>query len=169
MLQSGLDRIRADLDIPSAFPPELLAAAERAARRAVGAEHVDRTDRRFVTLDPASSVDLDQAFDVELAGDDVVLHRYVIEAVLAVARGRAVPSEVDEAFGRLPAAMARAEQVLNRAERLALDLAEASSLVGREGGDLRRGRRRRGGVGRRGAGSRSGGADASGGPASGPR
>ena len=52
------------------------------------------------------------------------------------ARGRqraAGPRRVAAAFERLPAAMARAEQRANRAEREALDLAEAVVLSGREG------------------------------------
>lgn len=73
-MAAGLDRIRAEAKIPGSFPPAVLAAAEEAARRVPGAEHRDRTGERFVTLDPASSIDLDQAFAIELAGDDVVLH-----------------------------------------------------------------------------------------------
>ena len=59
--------------------------------------------------------------------------RYVIEAALAVVNDRAVPDEVSAAFDTLPAAMARADQRANRAERQALDLAEAVCLAGREG------------------------------------
>jgi exoribonuclease R len=59
--------------------------------------------------------------------------RYVIEAALAVVNGREVPDEIEAAFGELPGVMARAEQRANRAERLALDLAEAVALSGREG------------------------------------
>ena len=59
--------------------------------------------------------------------------RYVIEAALAVAGGRAVPDEVTAAFGELPRAMARGDQRANRAERQALDLAEAAVLQGCEG------------------------------------
>ncbi|MDW3214405.1 MAG: RNB domain-containing ribonuclease [Ilumatobacteraceae bacterium] len=70
----GLDRIRAELEIPTEFPADVLAAAEAAAAKPLGAAHADRTDRRFLTLDPASSIDLDQAFDIEVAGDDIILH-----------------------------------------------------------------------------------------------
>jgi exoribonuclease R len=59
--------------------------------------------------------------------------RYVIETVLAAANDRPVPPEIDEALGRLPAAMAQGEQRANRAEREALELAEAVVLSGREG------------------------------------
>jgi exoribonuclease R len=59
--------------------------------------------------------------------------RYVVEAALAIADGRPVPDDVLAAFDALPAAMARAEQRANRAERAALDLVEAVVLTGREG------------------------------------
>jgi len=73
-MAAGLDQIRAETAIPSSFPDEVLAAARAAADKPFGIEHVDRTDRRFVTLDPASSVDLDQAFAIEVAGDEIILH-----------------------------------------------------------------------------------------------
>ncbi|HZB42037.1 MAG TPA: RNB domain-containing ribonuclease, partial [Ilumatobacter sp.] len=63
--------------------------------------------------------------------------RYVIEAALAVANGRPVPDEIAGALDSLPKAMARGEQRANRAERQALDLAEAVVLAGREGHMLR--------------------------------
>ena len=59
--------------------------------------------------------------------------RYVIEAALAVANGKPVPDDVDAAYSELPAAMAQGEQRANRAEREALDLAEAVVMTGREG------------------------------------
>ena len=93
----GLDRIRAELDIPTEFPPDVIAAAEAAAAKPIGADHVDRTDRRFLTLDPASSVDLDQAFDIEVAGDDIVLHYAIADVGWFVRPGD--PLDV-EAFER---------------------------------------------------------------------
>lgn len=59
--------------------------------------------------------------------------RYVVEAALAVASGASPTDEVEEAFSRLPAAMADGERLANRAERMALDLVEALVLHGREG------------------------------------
>lgn len=73
-MTEGLDRIRADAGVVVEFPEHVLAAADAAAAKQPGGEHRDRTGERFMTLDPASSVDLDQAFAIELAGDDVVLH-----------------------------------------------------------------------------------------------
>jgi VacB/RNase II family 3'-5' exoribonuclease len=80
VLAAGLAAIRTQFGVPAEFAPDVLAAAEEAIHRTPGAEHVDRTDLPFVTLDPASSTDLDQAFCLESAGDDVVL-RYAIADV----------------------------------------------------------------------------------------
>jgi len=81
---AGLARIREQFDVPGEFPADATAAAETAAARQPGADgdarHVDRTATAFVTLDPASARDLDQAFAIERAGDDVVL-RYAIADV----------------------------------------------------------------------------------------
>jgi len=78
-LTQGLAAIRTQYRLPAAFPSEVLAAATEAAKR-VPSQHVDRTDRPFVTLDPASSTDLDQAFAVERAGSDLLL-QYAIADV----------------------------------------------------------------------------------------
>lgn len=72
-LSLGLAQLRARFQVPEGFPPEVLAAAELAAQRAPS-EHVDRTERPFVTLDPAASTDLDQAFAIERSGGDLLLH-----------------------------------------------------------------------------------------------
>jgi len=52
--------VRADLNIPEDFPPEVLEAA-RAAARSPEEPDTDLTDIPFVTVDPPGSVDLDQA------------------------------------------------------------------------------------------------------------
>lgn len=72
----GLAAIRTQFQLPAAFPPQVEGAAENAARRGLG-NHLDRTGIPFVTLDPASSMDLDQAFAIEQSGGDLVL-RYAI-------------------------------------------------------------------------------------------
>src|SRR4051794_28960961 len=79
----GFDQIRAENDVPTSFPPAVLAEAEESALRPVTAGRVDRTDLPFVTLDPATSTDLDQAFTIEGvtgATGDLVL-RYAIADV----------------------------------------------------------------------------------------
>jgi len=79
LLSGGLAAIRAQFGVPAGFAPQVLAAAEAAARR-VPDGHADRTGVPFVTLDPASSTDLDQAFAIEVAGADLIL-RYAIADV----------------------------------------------------------------------------------------
>ena len=69
-LREGIDALLADHDgdVPLEFPADVLAAAEEAAGRdaaAGGADRRDLTDVPFVTLDPASSTDLDQAMHLE--------------------------------------------------------------------------------------------------------
>lgn len=78
-LERGLQSIRREFQVPPSFPQAVLAAAEAAARRAPTG-HVDRTDWPFVTLDPASSTDLDQAFAILRRGNDLLL-RYAIADV----------------------------------------------------------------------------------------
>ena len=79
-IDEGIARLRAELSIPDAFPQQVLDAATEAVRRGPGPEHVDRTDLPFVTLDPESATDLDQAFHLERSGSDLVL-RYAIADV----------------------------------------------------------------------------------------
>ena len=85
-LGAGLQSIRTEFHVPEAFPPEVLAAAEAAAKR-VPDSHVDRTAMPFVTLDPASSTDLDQAFSIETSGDDILLHYAIADVAWFVADG----------------------------------------------------------------------------------
>ena len=95
-MASGLDRIRTSAQIPAEFPAEVTVAAEAAATRQPGAGHRDRTDRTFVTLDPASSVDLDQAFSLELAGDDIILHYAIADVGWFVRPGDVLDREAFE-------------------------------------------------------------------------
>ncbi|MEA3002568.1 MAG: hypothetical protein QOH81_1356 [Sphingomonadales bacterium] len=91
-LARGLANIRREFQVPASFPPDVLAAAETTARRAP-AEHADRTDRPFVTLDPASSTDLDQAFAIEGTGGDLLLHYAIADIAWFVEDGGAVDAE----------------------------------------------------------------------------
>ena len=78
-LGEGLAAIRVQFQLPSGFPLEIEAAAAAAARQPL-TRHVDRTAIPFVTLDPASSTDLDQAFVIEQSNSDLIL-RYAIADV----------------------------------------------------------------------------------------
>lgn len=72
-LAAGLAEIRTQFELPEEFPADVLAAAEAAALRTPD-DHRDRTAEPFVTLDPSTSTDLDQAFHIVADGPDVVLH-----------------------------------------------------------------------------------------------
>ncbi len=91
-LSPGLAAIRTQFQVPQSFPPAVLAAAETASRRAL-TDHVDRTHMAFVTLDPASSTDLDQAFAIERSGADLILHYAIADVAWFVADGDAVDVE----------------------------------------------------------------------------
>ena len=91
-LAHGLAAIRREFQVPISFPAEVLGAAGIAAKRAP-TEHVDRLDRPFVTLDPASSTDLDQAFTIERSGGDLLLHYAIADVAWFVADGDGVDAE----------------------------------------------------------------------------
>jgi exoribonuclease R len=102
--RAGFAQLRADFEVPGGHPPEVLQAAEEAAARPFDVveagvrapgrwQHVDRTDRAFLTLDPASSTDLDQAFAVESTGDDVLLHYAIADVGWFVRPGDPIDRE----------------------------------------------------------------------------
>lgn len=91
-LAAGLAAIRLQYQVPEGFPAEVLAAAAEAAGRVPGA-HRDRTGEAFVTLDPASSTDLDQAFAIEAAGEDLILHYAIADVAWFVDDGGVIEAE----------------------------------------------------------------------------
>jgi exoribonuclease R len=98
-MAAGLERIRAEAGVPDRFPPHVEDAAQAAVARPVGSGHRDRTGLRFVTLDPASSIDLDQALAIEPpAGDDadIVLHYAIADVGWFVQPGDALDVEAFE-------------------------------------------------------------------------
>jgi VacB/RNase II family 3'-5' exoribonuclease len=92
LLAEGLAAIRRDNDVPEAFSPEVLEAAEHAARRPLD-DRRDLTDLPVVTLDPAGSTDLDQAFTLERAGSDLLLHYAIADVAWFVRPGDPVDLE----------------------------------------------------------------------------
>jgi exoribonuclease R len=89
LLGDGLSAIRQQFSVPAGFPDEVEQAAQAAAQR-VPSDHVDRTNWPFVTLDPASATDLDQAFAIEAAGADWLLHYAIADVAWFVDDGDAV-------------------------------------------------------------------------------
>ena len=91
-LDRGLAAIRTQYKVPGDFPPAVLAAAEETSRRPVN-DHVDRTAMPFVTLDPASSTDLDQAFAIDRSGNDLLLHYAIADVAWFVDDGGVIDQE----------------------------------------------------------------------------
>lgn len=77
-----LDAIRSELEIPGAFPPDVLAAADLAAREPRLPGH-DATDLPLVTIDPPGSRDLDQAVAIDEVAGGGWRVRYAIADVAA--------------------------------------------------------------------------------------
>ena len=92
LLAAGLAKLRQRFAVPNRFPTEVLAEADRMAARTPDA-HADWTDRAFVTLDPATSTDLDQAFVIEPAGRDLLLHYALSDIGWFVPEGGALEAE----------------------------------------------------------------------------
>lgn len=72
-----------DLDLPTAFPPAVEAAAARAVD-AHAAERVDATDVALVTVDPPGAMDLDQALHVAVRDGGGWRVRYAIADLAAL-------------------------------------------------------------------------------------
>jgi exoribonuclease R len=81
VLREGLERIEGELELPGEFPPEAVASAQAAAAQAEAPE-VDLTDLDFLTIDPAGSLDLDQAMHISRNGPGFLV-RYAIADVAA--------------------------------------------------------------------------------------
>jgi exoribonuclease R len=91
-LQDGLSLIQDELGVDPRFPPEV----EQTARQAAGQPRLpslDRTDIPFVTIDPASSLDLDQALHIERSGRGYVVHYAITDVAAFVAPGDPVDEE----------------------------------------------------------------------------
>ena len=80
-IEAAFAELRRQLKVPLDYPADVLADAEQAARNP-RLPDADETEIPFVTLDPASSMDLDQAFHIERQGDGYRV-RYAIADVAA--------------------------------------------------------------------------------------
>jgi exoribonuclease R len=94
-LQGGLAAIRSQYKLPAVFPAEAEAEARAAASRALN-DHADRTAKPFVTLDPTSATDLDQAFAIEASGPDLLLFYAIADVGAFVVPGGAIDREAWE-------------------------------------------------------------------------
>ena len=99
-LAAGFAAIAEQYKLPADFPSDVNdeATAAATATSADGspqwrANRRDMTDVNFVTLDPASSTDLDQAFALDVDGDQIVLHYALADIGAFVAEGSLIEAE----------------------------------------------------------------------------
>lgn len=94
-LREGLRQLRDELGVPDDFPAEVIEAAQAAAADVL-LPVTDLTDVEFVTIDPAGSLDLDQALHLSRT-DTGYLVRYAIADVAAfVEPGGVIDDECHE-------------------------------------------------------------------------
>ena len=93
-MREGVARIREELELPDAFPQAVEEAAARAAAEP-RLPALDRTDIPFVTIDPASSMDLDQALHIERDGDGYVVHYAIADLAAFITPGDPVDAEAN--------------------------------------------------------------------------
>lgn len=96
-LVDALRRLRAELELPDGFPPEVEADAREAVAAVAGRDREagleDLRDVEFVTIDPAGSIDLDQAIHLERTPGGAVLHYAIADLPAFVAPGGAIDEE----------------------------------------------------------------------------
>ena len=93
-LRDGIAAIRAEMSVSEDFPPEVQSAADLAARNPT-LPGLDRTDIPFVTIDPATSMDLDQAMHIERDGEGYVVHYAIADVAAFVEPGSPVDVEAN--------------------------------------------------------------------------
>ncbi len=91
-LREGIATIQDEMGVTPDFPD----AVEKAAADAAASPRLpelDRTDLPFVTLDPPSAMDLDQALHLERDGDGYVVHYAIADVAAFVSPGDPVDEE----------------------------------------------------------------------------
>lgn len=94
VLVQGMRDIQAEMKLPMAFPAEVEAAATVAAANP-RLPALDRTDIALVTIDPAESMDLDQAMYVERLGDGYRVYYAIADVAAFVSPGDPVDLEAN--------------------------------------------------------------------------
>jgi len=93
-LRDGIATIQEEIGVTPDFPEEVERAAAAAASRP-RLPDLDRTDIPFVTIDPPSSMDLDQAVHIERDGDGYVVHYAIADVAAFVTPGDPVDEEAN--------------------------------------------------------------------------
>ena len=91
-LREGIAQIQRELEVTPDFPPEVEQAAATAAA-SPRMPDLDRTDLPMLTIDPAGSMDLDQALHIERDGDGYVVHYAIADVAAFVTPGDPVDIE----------------------------------------------------------------------------
>ena len=91
-LREALEALLTEVGAPGPFPEQVLTEAQDAARTP-DLPALDRTDLPFVTLDPAGSMDLDQAMYLERAGDGFLVHYAIADVGAFIRPGSALDTE----------------------------------------------------------------------------
>jgi exoribonuclease R len=91
-LRAGLDKIRAEVEVPGEFPAEARAEASAAALAASLPDR-DLTDVPFVTIDPPTSMDLDQALHLSRDGSGFLVQYAIADVASFVAPGGPIDVE----------------------------------------------------------------------------
>lgn len=94
-LRQGIVTIQSQLHITAEFPPEVEAAAAAVSMQP-RLPDLDRTDLEFVTIDPAGSMDLDQAMHLERDGDGYVVHYAIADLAAFITAGDALDVEANK-------------------------------------------------------------------------
>ncbi|MGJ5897336.1 RNB domain-containing ribonuclease [Streptomyces niveiscabiei] len=93
-LRAALADLRTELGVPAAFPPEVLAEAERAATNPTLPAY-DATDIPFLTIDPPESTDLDQALHLSRQGTGYRVRYAIADVAAFVVPGGALDAEAN--------------------------------------------------------------------------
>ena len=88
----SFDAVRAELDVPAAFPADVLAEAEQAAHQPA-LPRQDATDIPLVTVDPPGSCDLDQAVHLAARASGFEVSYAIADVAAFVRPGGAVDAE----------------------------------------------------------------------------
>ena len=91
-VRAGLEALRQEVNVPTGFPPEVLAAAEQAVGQPT-LPTLDRTEWPFVTIDPPGAKDLDQAVHIERDGQGFVVWYAIADVGAFVTPGDPIDRE----------------------------------------------------------------------------
>jgi exoribonuclease R len=90
----GFARVRDEFALPTAFPPDVVAEAERAVEIRHEDDREDATHLPLVTIDPPGARDLDQAMAVERRGAGFRIHYAIADLGAFITPGGALDREV---------------------------------------------------------------------------